>query len=163
MKKTIATETVTCGTVTAPQVENSAVNQTPVRVFMPGKNDPQEAEVRFYLAGDDLTKYMNIMNITPQDKNPVLYWHQVAMDAIKSQESAQKRAKQADQDRMRAERDLDHITSGLVERTADKRALIPLDMSRLIDMASIGSIDLGVNIRITHGKGTRGYGYEEDD
>ena len=111
-----------------------------------------EAEVTLRLSEDDVTKYMNITSNTPPDQNPVIYWYQVAMDAIKSAESAQKRAKRAEELRDRADRELNAMTSGLVARTADKRALIPLDMSRLIDMAAAGSIDLNVSLFISKGK-----------
>lgn len=138
-------------------------NENHVSVFVPGKSDPMEAEVTFRLSEDDVTKYMNITTNTPQDQNPVIYWYQVAMDAIKSAESAQKRAKQADNERARAERELHNLTSGLVERTADKRALIPLDMSRIIDMAAAGTIDLNVSLFISKGKENTHNAYEEDD
>lgn len=105
-----------------------------------------------HLKCDQIQEYINVLENTPKDQDPVLYWHQVAMDAIKSAESAQKRAKRAEELRDRADNELTAMTSGLVARTADKRALIPLDMSRLIDLAATGAIDLNVSLFISKGK-----------
>lgn len=118
--------------------------------YVPGV--PAGCEITYMLSGEDAKRYRDILEITPSDQNPVFYWHQVAMDAIKSAESDQKRAKLAEELRDRAERELNAMTSGLVARTADKRALIPLDMSRLIDMAATGAIDLNVSLFISKGK-----------
>lgn len=111
-----------------------------------------------HVTKDDLGTFKNIIEITPPGTDPVLYWHQVAMDAIRAQESAQKQAKQAREDLRRTERELQNLTSGLVARTADKRATIPIDMSRLIDMAKFGYIDLNVTISISKGKDVSDHG-----
>lgn len=166
MKKTIATEKVTCGTISSQQIENT----NPVNVFIPGKSDPVEAEVTFRLSEDDVTNYMNIMSITPNDQNPVLYWHQVAMDAIKSQESAQNRAKQADADRAKAQRAFDDLTEKTAQKIADYKMRVdketqevPFDLSRLVGMARSGDVDLNVSVQIKGKRRMPQYEYEKDD
>ena len=42
---------------------------------------------------DELEKMQDILNITPSGQNPLLYWHQVAMDAIQAREQNEKRRK----------------------------------------------------------------------
>lgn len=156
------------------------VSPVPLPDFVPGKDGPQEpngyvsSDIRklcyaqdgmkyeSHISADQIPEYVSILENTPHDQDPVLYWHQVAIDAIRAQEAAQKRAKRADCLRERAERELNTMTSGLVARTADKRALIPLDMSRLIDMAKFGYIDLDVAISIKRGKGECDHGNEEN-
>lgn len=93
-----------------------------------------------------------IISITPHGQDPVVFWHQVARDAIKTSEKDRKRAEDARREQARAEHDLQYFTERLVERTADQKARIPLDVSNLVRMARDGEIDLSVSLYI-NGKG----------
>ena len=77
-----------------------------------------------------------------------MYWYQVAQDAIKSAEKERERAKYAAAGRDKAERDLKLFTERLIARAASEKATIPLDISRLVELAQCGDIDLSVNIGI---------------
>ena len=96
----------------------------------------------------DVKKRVEILRITPPDMDPIVYWHQVAQDAIKSSERARKNAFQAVEERERAERELRYFTEKLVNASADERAKVPFDVSHLIDMARSGDIDLGITVNI---------------
>ena len=91
---------------------------------------------------------MKILDNTPCDQDPVIYWHQVAQDAIKSAEKERERAKYAAAGRDKAERDLNLFTERLIARAASDKSTIPLDISRLVELAQCGDIDLSVNIGI---------------
>lgn len=89
-----------------------------------------------------------IIHNTPCGQDPVIYWYQVAQDAIKSAEKERERTKYAVAGRDRAERDLKLFTERMVERAASEKSTLPLDISRLVDLARCGDIDLSVNIGI---------------
>lgn len=123
-----------------------------------------------HLKCDQIQEYVNVLEITPKDQDPVLYWHQVAMDAIKSQESAQNRAKQADAERAKAQRAFDDLTEKTAQRIADYKMRVdketqevPFDLSRLVGMAHSGDVDLNVNIQIKGKRRMPQYEYEKDD
>lgn len=90
----------------------------------------------------------DIIRNTPDGADPVVYWHQVAMDAIKSAEKERERTKYAAAERDKAERDLKLFTEQLIARAASDKSTIPLDISRLVELAQCGDIDLSVNIGI---------------
>lgn len=89
-----------------------------------------------------------IIHNTPCGQDPVVYWYQVAQDAIKSAEKERERAKYAAAGRDKAERDLNLFTERLIARAASDKSTIPLDISRLVELAQCGDIDLSVNIGI---------------
>lgn len=89
-----------------------------------------------------------IIHNTPCGQDPVVYWYQVAQDAIKSAEKERERTKYAAAGRDKAERDLKLFTEHLIARAASEKATIPLDISRLVELAQCGDIDLSVNIGI---------------
>ena len=89
-----------------------------------------------------------IIHNTPCGQDPVVYWYQVAQDAIKSAEKERERTKYAAAGRDKAERDLKLFTERLIARAASEKATIPLDISRLVELAQCGDIDLSVNIGI---------------
>ena len=95
----------------------------------------------------------NIISITPGEQDPLIYWHQVAQDAIKTAEKEREKAKYAVAGRDRAERELNTFTERLVQQTAANRNDMPLDLSRIIQMASSGTIDLSISLYISGGKG----------
>lgn len=104
----------------------------------------------FYSAESNIDREKkDIIGITPGDQDPLIYWHQVAQDAIKTAEKEREKAKYAVAGRDRADRELKNFTERLVIQAADKRSAIPLDLSRLIEMASDGTISLNVNISIS--------------
>lgn len=102
------------------------------------------------MSDEDRTR-ADIIRNTPCNQDPVIYWHQVAQDAIKSAEKAQERAKYATEGRDKAERELKYFQERLVSSAASQKSTLPLDISRLVDLASIGNIDLGIHISITKG------------
>lgn len=89
-----------------------------------------------------------IIHNTPCGQDPVVYWYQVAQDAIKSAEKERERTKYAAAGRDKAERDLKLFTERLIARATSEKATIPLDISRLVELAQCGDIDLSVNIGI---------------
>ena len=98
--------------------------------------------------GKDAERRANIISITPPGQDPVIFWHQVAQDAIRSAETAEKRATIARTERERAERDLKAFTERLVQQTAIGKARTPLDVSRLVELAQLGMIDLNISVGI---------------
>ena len=110
----------------------------------------------------------NIMTITPVDQDPVVYWHQVAQDAIKSAESARNQAKQAREAMNESKRAYDSLTERIAQKNTEYRmqiekdkAEVPFDLSRLVGMAQDGTIDLNVTVQI---KGKRRLPvYEHED
>lgn len=94
-----------------------------------------------------------IIHNTPCGQDPVVYWYEVAQDAIKSAEKERERTKYAAAGRDKAEREFNGLTERLVQQAAANRSNMPLDMTRLIEMASTGKIDLSVNLYISGGKG----------
>ena len=105
----------------------------------------------FSMEDENRKRRNEIMRITPELVDPVVYWHQVAQDAIRTAEKERERTKLAVTERERAERDYKLLTERLVSEAADQRSRIPLDVSRLIDMAQTGSIDLNFSIYISKG------------
>lgn len=93
-------------------------------------------------------KRADIIRITPPDQDPIIYWHQVAQDAIRSAEKERERTKHAVADRNKAQQDYKCLTERLVDRAAQARARTPLDFSNLIEKARTGDIDLNVSIGI---------------
>lgn len=93
-----------------------------------------------------------ILRITPDNAQPIIYWHQVAQDAIRSAEKEREKSKYAVMGRDNAQRDLKFFTERLVERAAQQKAAIPLDISNLVRMASDGEITLSVSITISKGE-----------
>lgn len=89
-----------------------------------------------------------IIHNTPCGQDPVVYWYEVAQDAIKTAEKERERTKYAAAGRDKAERDLKLFTERLIARAASEKATIPLDISRLVELAQCGDIDLSVNIGI---------------
>ena len=101
----------------------------------------------------------NILDITPGEQDPLVYWHQVAQDAIKTAEKERERAKYAVAGRDKAEREFNGLTERLVRQAAANSNNMPLDLTRLVEMASTGKIDLSVSLYISAGKG----GNDSDD
>lgn len=99
------------------------------------------------MSDEDRTR-ADIIRNTPCNQDPVIYWHQVAQDAIKSAEKERERTKYATAGRDKAERDLNLFTERLIARAASDKSTIPLDISRLVDLARCGDIDLSVSINI---------------
>lgn len=95
----------------------------------------------------------DILDITPGEQDPLIYWHQVAQDAIKTAEKEREKAKYAVAGRDKAEREFNGLTERLVQQAAANRSNMPLDLTRLIEMASTGKIDLSVSMYISGGKG----------
>ena len=96
----------------------------------------------------DDTHKIDIIRNTPHGQDPVVYWYHVAQDAIRSAEKERERAKYATAGRDKAERDLNLFTERLIARAASDKSTIPLDISRLVELAQCGDIDLSVNIGI---------------
>lgn len=91
---------------------------------------------------------------TPEGYDPVIYWHQVAMDSIRSAEKDRESAKQAREERDRMKRDYDRLTRKLVDEAARQKSRIPLDVSNLIEMARSGDISLSMSIYVSRGDNT---------
>ena len=96
---------------------------------------------------------MDILRNTPCDQDPLIYWHQVAQDAIKSADKERERTKYALAGRDKAEREFNGLTERLVQQNAANRNDMPLDLSRIIQMASSGTIDLSISLYISGGTG----------
>ena len=92
-----------------------------------------------------------ILSITPKDYDPLLYWHQVARDAQKCAERDRDKLRVADRERNEAKQDLNRFTDRLVGQAASNRNHIPLDLTRLVEMAVDGKITLGISLTITSG------------
>ena len=88
---------------------------------------------------------------TPEGYDPVIYWHQVAMDAINGTEKDRNAAKQVREERDRMKRDYDRFTSKLVDEAARQKSRIPLDVSNLVEMARSGDISLSMSIYVSRG------------
>ena len=98
------------------------------------------------------TKRNYIVGKTPVGYDPLIYWHQVATDAIKSAEKERENAKQERTERERVAARLNSFTNIVAEKATDQRAKVPLDLSRLIDRAATGDIDLNLSIYISKGR-----------
>lgn len=110
---------------------------------------------RYYVSKEDVDaaqKRADIIRNTPAGQDPVIYWHQVAMDAVHSSERDQARTRAAVEGRDRAEKDLDLFTKRLIDQTAREKAQTPLDVSNLVRMARDGDISLNINISISGGR-----------
>ena len=119
---------------------------------------------------DMLQRRGNIISITPDGEDPVLYWHQVAQDAIKSAESARNQAKQAREERAKTQRAFDNLTARIARKNEEYRmqvekdkSEVPFDLSRLVGMAGQGDIDLNVTVQIKGKRRMPLYEHEEDD
>ena len=106
-------------------------------------------------AKDEVERHANILRITPDGENPVIYWHQVAQDAIKSAESARNQAKQARDELNRSIQSYDNLIEKIARQNTEYRAQIekekaevPFDLSRLVGLAGQGDIDLNVTVQI---------------
>lgn len=109
---------------------------------------------RYYVSKEDVDaaqKRADIIRNTPAGQDPVIYWHQVAMDAVHSSERDQARTRAAVEGRDRAEKDLDRYTTRLTNEIARQRANAPLDLTNLVRMARDGEINLNLNISISGG------------
>ena len=129
-----------------------SVNSTPY-VTMPGPGG--STDILTKEQKDRLQRRGNIVSITPDGEDPVLYWHQVAQDAIKSAESARNQAKQARESMNESKRAYDSLTERIAQKNTEYRmqiekekAEVPFDLSRLVGMAQDGTIDLNVTIQI---------------
>lgn len=94
----------------------------------------------------------NIISDTPVGYDPLIYWRQVATDAIKSVEKERENAKKERTERERISARLNSFTNIVAEKATDQRAKVPLDLSRLIDRAASGDIDLNLSIYISKGR-----------
>ena len=103
-------------------------------------------------AADAAQKRADIIRNTPAGQDPVIYWHQVAMDAVHSSERDQARTRAAVEGRDRAEKDLDLFTKRLIDQAAREKERTPLDVSNLVRMARDGDISLNINISISGGR-----------
>ena len=109
---------------------------------------------RYYISKEDVDaaqKRADIIRNTPAGQDPVIYWHQFAMDAVHSSERDQARTRAAVEGRDRAEKDLDRYTTRLTNEIARQRANAPLDLTNLVRMARDGKINLNLNISISGG------------
>ena len=93
-----------------------------------------------------------ILNNTPAGQDPIVYWHNVAMDAIRRNQELQETAKRAVDERDEIKRDLDRFTKRLINQTSNNKSRIPLDISNLVSIAQSGNIDLTLSIGIRSGK-----------
>lgn len=109
---------------------------------------------------ETVRKRSDIIRNTPAGYDPVVYWHQVAMDAIKSSEKSHPAIKRAEQERDDARRDLKLFTERLITENARRRSETPLDLTNLIELSRTGAIKLTLNIGIRDGAKNE---YEEDD
>ena len=110
---------------------------------------------RNYVSKEDVDaaqKRADILRNTPAGQDPVIYWHQVAMDAVHSSERDQARTRAAVERRDRAEKDLDLLTKRLIDQAAREKERTPLDVSNLVRMARDGDISLNINISISGGR-----------
>ena len=102
-------------------------------------------------AAEAAQKRADILRNTPAGQDPVIYWHQVAMDAVRSSEKDHARTRVAVEGRERAEKDLNIFTKRLVDEVAKNRDNAPFDLTNLIRMARDGDISLNLNISISGG------------
>ena len=111
--------------------------------------------------GKEAERRANIIAITPAGQDPVIFWHQVAQDAIRTSENDRRRAENARASQRKAEEALRNFTDSLVQRTAEAKSNTPIDLSRLVELAQTGMIDLNINISISGTrKGEIDYGKE---
>ena len=130
----------------------NSVTSTP-HVTMPGPGG--STDILTKEQKDMLQRRGNILSITPDDQDPIVYWHQVAQDAIKSAESARNQAKQAREELNRSKQSYDNLTDRIARQNTEYRAQIekekaevPFDLSRLVGLAGQGDIDLNVTVQI---------------
>lgn len=145
----------------------NSVTSTP-HVTMPGPGG--STDILTKEQKDMLHRRGNIISITPDGEDAVLYWHQVAQDAIKSAESARNQAKQAREERDKTQRAFDNLTARIARKNEEYRVQIekdksevPFDLSRLVGMAGQGDIDLNVTVQIKGKRRMPLYEHEEDD
>ena len=145
----------------------NSVTSTP-HVTMPGPGG--STDILTKEQKDMLQRRGNILSITPDDQDPIVYWHQVAQDAIKSAESARNQAKQAREELNRSKQSHENLIEGLVRKNAEYRTQVekdksevPFDLSRLVGLAGQGDIDLNVTVQIKGKRRHPLYEHEEDD
>lgn len=97
-------------------------------------------------------RHNHITANTPVGYDPLVYWYQVATDAIKSIEKERENAKQERKERERISARLNSFTNIVAEKATDQRAKVPLDFTRLVEKAANGDIDLNVSIYISKGR-----------
>lgn len=108
------------------------------------KPDTEQAKREVFLRN-------KIIANTPEGYDPVIYWHQVAMDAIRGAEKDRESSARAREERDRMKRDYDRLTSRLVDEAARQKSRIPLDVSNLVEMARSGDISLSMSIYVSRG------------
>lgn len=95
-----------------------------------------------------MSKENDIISITPLGEDPLIYWHQVAQDAINAREKMELRLKMAtnDLERIRAAAKVQSEEYG--RYMAEKHHALPTadDLLRLV---RAGEIDLNVDLRLT--------------
>ena len=144
----------------------NSVTSTP-HVTMPGPGG--SVDILTQEQKDRLQRRGNIVSITPDGEDPVLYWHQVAQDAIKSAESARNQAKQAREELNRSKQSFTNLTDRIARENEKYRmqiekdkAEVPFDLSRLVGMAQDGTIDLNVTVQIKGKRRRPEYEHEDD-
>jgi hypothetical protein len=98
------------------------------------------------------SRKLDILRITPAGQDPLIYWHQVAQDAIRSAEKERERAKAAVAGRDKAERDLKDFTDHVISMATNRVAAVPLDLTRLIEKVELGDIDLNLSLYISRAR-----------
>lgn len=101
---------------------------------------------------EEESRKLDILRITPAGQDPLIYWHQVAQDAIHSIEKERERAKAAVAGRDKAEKDLAYFTERLVQQATVAKNAVPLDLSKLIDKVECGDIDLNLSLYISRAR-----------
>ena len=97
---------------------------------------------------EDNTRDLIIQN-TPVGQDPVIYWHQVAIDAMQETAKRQRKEKEMTEQRDQARSDLELFTHRLIDQAAREKSRAPLDISRLIELVQDGAIDLNLSFYIT--------------
>ena len=101
---------------------------------------------------EEESRKLDILRITPAGQDPLIYWHQVAQDAIRSAEKERERAKAAVAGREKAERDLKDFTDHVISMATNRAAAVPLDLTRLIEKVELGDIDLNLSLYISRAR-----------
>ena len=135
----------------------NSVTSTPY-VTMPGPGG--SAIVMTPEAKEEVERHANILRITPEGYDPLIYWHSVSQDAIKTSEKAKNDAKQAREERDRIQRAYDGLVERLTAKIANERKRNPLDLTNLITMAGTGQCNLNIAITISKGEGKEYHPYD---
>ena len=106
----------------------------------------------------------NIISITPSGQDPVIYWHQVSIDAIDAAERLKTKLKISEEQLKSARSDLELFSKRLIDQTARQRSQLPLDLTNLFRMARDGDVCVNINISVSGGTDHNGKedGYCED-